>query len=181
MQTHPEECSNCSISSSASCTYVNPAQQNVASSYVKHLEAKLEEYERLLSEVYPDFKTDYNSSDNIIHRKRKYTPPSSSTGTTSAHINPISPIDYEDVEIADRLGYIFVSNEDRVSNDDQRRYFGRSSARGLIERINIYNGTTPQDILSSGSILRCFAITYDFQAGGRYTGVTTGVMRSSLI
>ncbi|TIC08225.1 hypothetical protein E3Q16_00155 [Wallemia mellicola] len=147
-QTHPEECSNCSISSSASCTYVNPAQQNVASSYVKHLEAKLEEYERLLSEVYPDFKTDYNSSDNIIHRKRKYTPPSSPTGTMSAHINPISPIDYEDVEIADRLGYIFVSNEDRVSNDDQRRYFGRSSARGLIERINIYNGTTPQDILS---------------------------------
>lgn len=113
----------------------------------------MENYERLLSEVYPDFKMDYDLSDNSIHRKRKYTPPSSSTASTSVHTNPISPINYEDVDIADRLGYIFVSNEDKVSNDDQRRYFGRSSARGLIERINLYTGTTPQDILSSGSFL----------------------------
>lgn len=169
------------MSSSTNCTYVNPAQKNVASSYVKHLEAKLGEYERLLSEVYPDFRIKYNSSDNSIHRKRKCTPPSCSTGSTSTHTNSISPINYEDVEIADRLGYIFLSNEAKLLNNDQRRYFGRSSARGLIERINIYAGTTPQDILSSGNFSRYFATSYNFQAGGKIIGVTTGVRRYFLI
>lgn len=164
-QLFPLPCSTCKH---GQCTYNNPAEKKGYSvRYVRDLEAKVDKYESMLAQLPAEYKTeDSPSSDFSTHQKRKYNGPVASSSSSSPgqpnQPNPVSPTDNDDAnldqDMALKIGCMFVAPPDEprktnsikepLSTPASRRYYGKSSLRGLVERVNLYTGATPDTLLS---------------------------------
>ncbi|TIA88581.1 hypothetical protein E3P99_02529 [Wallemia hederae] len=158
-QLYPRPCSNCSA---GECTYNNPSEKKGYSArYVKDLEAKVAAYESIISNLPESYNThDSPSSDYSTHQKRKYDGPPIASTSASPMPNPVQPTDNDDLDqdMALRIGCMFVASPDKHKEvsiitkpllaPNNRRFYGKSSLRGLVERVNLYTGATPETLLS---------------------------------
>ncbi|TIA80957.1 hypothetical protein E3P89_02410 [Wallemia ichthyophaga] len=152
-QRYPLPCSNCR---NEDCTYENPAEKKGYSvHYVRDLEAKVRRYESILAQLSSEYTAeDSPSSDYSTQQKRKFDGPIAST--SSRQPNFVSPTDNDklDKEMALKIGCMFLAPESEpgkvtdVRHPFNRRFYGKSSLRGLVERVNLYTGATPDTLLS---------------------------------
>ncbi|TIA85827.1 hypothetical protein E3P99_03872 [Wallemia hederae] len=148
--TYPNKCSNCKT---IECTYSNRGFHNPT--YVSEIEEKLKESEELAAE-YKRLLDKYAPSEVVAETdtaKRKFTAPSTSARvhTEAADMTDGFYVD-ETTENCRKAGCILDSHNGHkpVHNhpEKQKRFFGKASMRGLIERLSTYIGFSPTALLS---------------------------------
>ncbi|TIA87089.1 hypothetical protein E3P99_03392 [Wallemia hederae] len=138
---------------------------------LKAYEGQIAAYERIIAKL-PDA---YKPSDYSPHQKRKHdeTPLqfTRSTPTSSTHTVEPTDVDNLDQDMAMRIGSMFVASPGQQSEGSintnsptsilqpssaspqpsahtafQPRFYGKSSLRGLVERVNMYTNATPESL-----------------------------------
>ncbi|TIA87132.1 hypothetical protein E3P81_04047 [Wallemia ichthyophaga] len=155
--TYPNKCSNCK---NMECIYTNKGFHSP--SYVSDLETKLadsegviEEYRRLLDKYAPP--EVLAAETDTAKRKRNFSIPSPSAQmhmhihTEASDMNDGIYVD-ETTESCRKEGCLLKTLGDgkTVHNHPgkQKRFFGKGSIRGIIERLSTYTGFSPTGLLS---------------------------------
>ncbi|TIA87648.1 hypothetical protein E3P99_03059 [Wallemia hederae] len=134
-QTYPDPCTNCK---QGECTFEKPApKKGVPQRYVKDLEARLERYEAAFGPLPPEYNSEGSpSSERSSSHKRK--------------LESSSPqYDVSD-SLTEKMNGLFVQNDDGPAPKDNgvenRRYFGKSSMKGIMKRITLHTDFTAGDL-----------------------------------